>query len=542
MAAKSGEQRFHRPIENYLAIELALLDYARVVNISEDDIRELYEKVAQVRERINDNTSTDDDWNIVEEYELYDIESIQSVDDLREKIKNSKEKIATSIFEGAAFAKTGAVVGNVLSQLGVNKNEVVQLTDAIVGQKLEENVTLKDKSEVSMAELLAMRLGEGGKKSALQKIINNDFKVYETLPKNEFAESLRPRIEHYLTGNAGGEVINYKTSKQDKEKQFRDDVRGEFRKIRPDFIQLTGTMLLHGRNQTDNMEDAASLSHMQQKLEDIYGKDKAPAVLREMLEIGKDDDLRAAYDKKCSELYGKFMVGVLSLKMNYNRNTNNNDTNYSDYADTINRKFIENLAAGRLTKEVVMNLCFATPDESNCDANASGEKQAVSVHHKMPVGSGKGLTAAMRKKGAKLPEYDEVAAASELVNKLGNFCLVIGTEMHQSIEARGRLDMGKEHDDMVFAAKVFDKTLMVTDDKGCKKMADFKGHEKISPNLMKLIERYGKEKMVICNMRLPSSPVIEKYYADIRNQNQEQQERKYSIKQLMRNIAKRNSK
>lgn len=235
---------------------------------------------------------------------------------------------------------------------------------------------------------------------------------------------------------------------------MRDDFK---RTTKPDFLKLYGTMLTEGKNAAQGSSFGSTYPAFREMIEKSVGKDAADAEIDQALGISPEEAAqpgieakrKAAYKEKCTELYFKTVAGLLSQKQEYNLSHNTN-SDYRIYMQTIDNKYIRSLCNG---ENDIAALAFQDPDykqqyESKAREHQlnremrdeTADMQIVSVHHKFPV-------------GAVYDVYDQILTShsedlkkekcSKLVNNRSNMVFVIGQDMHQSLEAKGKMDFRK---------------------------------------------------------------------------------------------------
>lgn len=427
-------------------IDVALLDYCRMANVSEADIDKLYEKV----EKLNDDAFKDEEaFNIVVENGL---DEITSREKLKDRLDQMKAKLAEKIFDYYAIdgnSENAGLIASSLAAAGVNKKEAATLAGAICEKKLREPY----KKDQLLADRLVGLLFSNQKK--LKERLNQEFKTYQDMRTvNPVIEQIKPDILEYIGGVPKNNVFEYETRKE--QKDFRQELRQDFSRaggIRENFIKLSGLLALNGMNLVKGDNKTSNYDAFCGVVRDIYGEnftaeiDKALAVPEGTPDHERDTVRKERYEAKSREMYLKLMAGVLSKKMTYDREAGSSYGKISDYnvyVATVENSFIRKMANGVLD---VRTLCLENADNNTPAASLreekalyrqsldeTAERQIVSVHHKLPLGAAYDVHDRLF---GKISPTDKFKNCCALVNNTGNMCLVIGKELHQRLEARG---------------------------------------------------------------------------------------------------------
>lgn len=134
----------------------------------------------------------------------------------------------------------------------------------------------------------------------------------------------------------------------------------------------------------------------------------------------------------------------------------------------------------------------------------TAEERIASVHHHLPVGAADDV---ITRSFGSLEDDEKLEKSCELVNQLGNNCLVVNKDKHQSMEAKGAYKVRHLSEGTIFAGRI-DWTAL----NGIK--------DSLPENLWKAFEQNLKPNTkiqdVALNMRFPES----KYMADLRQKLQ----------------------
>ncbi len=486
MAAKTAKRKnssnitFEKRIIGLFAlIEISRMDAA---NISAADFEDLYKKISGLNEKAFEDEKALD---LVAEHSL---DEISSVDHLKERIYRNrtiniyKQLGYLKLSEGSVEQHTmsGAeVLATIMHEAGIKNAD--ELSTAACTGTLDEESTDRLHKELN------------GKLSFLKKRLAADFEVYNNQKSfDPSIELIRPDIEEYTYDKNKKATFGFLVRKE--QKDFRHSIRGVFNNVtKPDFLKLYGTMLTEGKNAAKGSSLGSTYERFKEMIAVQTGKDAALKEIDTALGISPEqaaapnaESIRKnAYKNKCTELYFKTMAGLLSQKYEYN-SRHNSSTNYATYVQTIEDKYIKELCNGYNNIDL---LAFQDPDykqqfESKSKEyqmnkerrDETAEMQIVSVHHKFPI-------------GAVYDVYDQILPnsvcankaekCSKLVNNRSNMVYVIGQDMHQSLEAKEKMEFRQQQDAMIFAARI--------NCKGLKSLLP-----KLPPYLQEGIQKYVK--------------------------------------------------
>lgn len=427
-------------------IDVALLDYCRMANVSEADIDKLYEKV----EMLNNEAFNDEEaLNIVIENGL---DEITSRDKLKDRLEQMKSKLAEKIFEYYAIegnSENAGLIAAALTAAGANKKEASVLAGAICEKRLQEPF----KNDQRLADRLVGILFSNQKK--LKEKLSQEFRIYQdTRTANPVIEQIKPDILEYIGGVAKSNVFEYETRKE--QYDFRQKLRGDFSRaggIRENFVKLSGLLAENGMKLVRGEAQSSNFDAFSGIVRNLYGDDyaaeldKALGVPDNTPESERDAARKERYEAKSREMYLKLMAGILTKKMEYDDqavSSYGQAGNYGVYVSTVENKFIRKMVEGVVD---VRSLCLENAVDNTPAASfreekemyrksldETAERQIVSVHHKLPLGAAYDVHD--RLYGKVLPE-EKLKNSCALVNNAGNMCLVIGKELHQRLEARG---------------------------------------------------------------------------------------------------------
>lgn len=460
--AKSSSQA--APQQNNLSkrifTEVALLDFCRMANVSEADIDRLYTQI----EKLNDSAFSDE--KAMDTVIKYDLESINSRDALKERLQQIKSQIADRIFEYYKISENpenAALLTSTLASLGTNKAEAKTLAQAICNKQLHQPF----KKNQTTADRLVNVLFSNRKK--LQVKLQEDFKIYKDMRiTNPIIDDIRSDIIEYTGGVSREQVFRYTVRKDQKE--FRARRRQTFEReggVRKNFVKLIGLMANNGMERLKNKSQTSNYDKFQQTMKSVYGNtflseiDKSLGITAtDKPEEELNSMRKEAYDKKSNEIYVKMVAGILSNKHKFDQQVYGNEKiNYMDYIDTVEKHFIKKLESGIVN---VRSLCFEEPDSTYFAGSSkeefelykqslddTAEKQIASIHHKLPIGAAYDVHDRLFGKNQSTKEQ----TSDELVNNLGNLCFVLGKDMHQRLEARGKYVLTANADNSVFASE-----------------------------------------------------------------------------------------
>lgn len=449
-------------VSKRLLIEVALLDYCRMVNVSEADIDRLYQQVERLNEKAFENENAMD---VVINYKL---DEINSRDALKERLSEMKSQLAERIFDYYAIdlnSENAVLIRNVLNNAGIDKNESKSLSEAICQRKLHEPCPYK--KDQRMADRLVNMLYANQKK--LKTKLKEDFNTYKAIGLNNvIINDLKPDILEYIGGVNHNQVLVYQA--RFAQEKFRNCLREDFIKkngIRENFVKITGLLAYNGMNLVKGETQEDCFANFCDIMKKVYGDnymaelDKALCIPTDMTEEQKKKQRIESFNAKSKEMYFKMMAGILSKKIEFDHKSKFSSTSdYSVYVSTVENKFIRQLLSG-ITD--VRSLCIEEPDYSEPVGSLKEEralyrqslgettkKKVVSVHHKLPVGAAYDVCDRL------CPSQDpkvKFQNSCELVNNLGNVCFVVGKELHQKLEADGNYVMRHMADNSIFVAE-----------------------------------------------------------------------------------------
>lgn len=513
--AKTDSAKMKSTAEERLIALAALLNYGRIININEDDIKELYAKI----EKIN-QLETDEDMQLACDYEL---DKINSIDDLRQRIKEQKSKWGTLLFEKYDEDKMKTAVYDVLRATSYNNSKepqgqtnlnekTAEVFAEIIKQKKLDDIFVPLKGKADNEQTYADKLAEiiATNTIALTARMKCDFESYKKRTKNTSVEEIIPDINHFLN-HPITRIINFETGKSTENNARRIAIRERFgNKSRPDFVRLLATMQEIGSEYCDNPYKPKNKTNINQSFGQIekivgliYGKDKEK-VLQKMFGDNYAENKEQAIEK-CVDLYGKLYTACLSEKINkeWCANGNGNEGIPKGGANNFTRNismFINNaVETGKLNPFKI----FECPID---DTKGDETNLTASVHHNFTI-------AAIENACGGLMDDTSTEACSNVVNNLGLFTLVIGKEVHGSLEPDKKVILGAETNgslpnNIVFAGSAKGINAEVLERLGIKKESD----------LYKLIMRNVAEKdkngRIFAQMKLPEGKFVE----NIRNE------------------------
>ncbi len=471
MAAKNtgGKKKNDRigPETRILAI-VALLDICKTDadNIGTAEIENLYQKISELNKKTFEDEET---FAVVEKHRL---DEITNVDELRERIRRNR---AINIYKELGYfnLSSGSITAHEMSG-----TEIISTILHETGVKTADELsaaacsgTLTDKEAEKFKNIL------NGKQGELKKRLAIDFAIYNSQKtKDPAVEAIRRDIEEYTYDKK--KSASFEFDVHPKDKGFRKSVRKPFNdQAKPDFLKLYGTMLTEGRNLTLGNKTRSTYDRFRQKMEEAYGSDSLDSIIDRALGLSAQqsaspdaDRLRQeAYAEKSKELYFKTLAGVLSQKYEYNLE-HNSSTEWGNYVQTFNDKYIRELTENGYN--YIDSLAFQDPNYKEQFASKArehymnkvlrdetAEMQIISVHHKDPIGSAKDLSniffkPALHGLDEEKAEAERIKLCSKMYNTNSNFMLVIGQAMHQSLEARDKVEIGQEQDTAIFAADI----------------------------------------------------------------------------------------
>ncbi len=460
MAAKPGKKKTNNKIalETRILATFALIEICKTdaQNISNTDMEELYKKISTLNAKAFEDERALD---IVAEHGLDEIENVEHLKEriYRNRAINAYKQLGyVGLTSGVAeeHEMSGAeILATIMHEAGIKNADALSV--AACSGELDEESAGKLHKELN------------GKLNFLKKRLAADYEIYnEQKNKNTSVELLREDIEEYTFDKNKTASFDFKI--RNEQKKFRDDLRDVFKRAtKPDFLKLFGTMLTEGKNAINGNTIGGTYTAFREIIENSVGKENANAEIDQALGISPEEAAlptaeakrKAAYKEKCMELYCKTAAGLLSQKYEYDYN-HNNVINYGSYMSTVDNTYIRGLVAGQNN---IAALAFQDPDYKQQFASKAkehqmnkemrdetAEMQIISIHHKFPV-------------GAVYDVYDQILPScsdlkkekcSHLVNNRSNMVYVIGQEMHQSLEAKGKMDFRKNQDTMMFAARL----------------------------------------------------------------------------------------
>lgn len=455
-------------VNRRIMLETAFLDYNQFSNISDADLEVLYQRV----EKIKQDYLSDQEYTL-EPMAKFDLESISSKADLKKRIEEKRAEIAGAIFEqinigadkdAAARSEEEKFIKGFLEKLKISsKTDAQLLAQAIMDRKLNESYDPK----MSKAERLG-RLLNGRSKELKEKLLQ-DYDLYKKAQKpHPEIEKMSDDIANYTSGGERFVVLHYIVETEDK--PFRGKIRDDFNLgvlskkpgVKKTFLTLYGAMMQAGKDIVYGEKTVMGYDLFEKTMKDWYG----PVYQEEMKKALKTDDFADCKEKffqKSKSLYVKTATALLSKKKEFDAKNKIYDTNYGDYlATTINHKYIRGLQNGENPVAALGLVDIDPTDEKLSRAeeyrlnrqiyDEMADRQHVSIHHKLPVGSAKNV---LQRLYAKVfNRVEALVEACKLVNNLGNMELIVGREKHQSIEPRGDYKMTARKDDAIFEARL----------------------------------------------------------------------------------------
>lgn len=460
------------PAQNNLSkrilVRTALLDYCRMVNVSEADIDLLYSRIEQLKSQVFD------DEKALDAVLKHDLEEIKNREGLKVRIQEMRGNLAERIFEHYGLGisdEDKTLIASIMWEAGMEKSDAKQLSQAICEKKLEEQVEGAGKKKPRRYKKNPQRYAD--KLSALlfqnrenmQSSLCKDFSTYRTMSsrdislRNPVIEVLKTTIREHISGVESQLPMVYNVRKT--EKAFRDKIRKNFSReggSRQNFVKLIGIMAQQGamlnKGQTFSNFDLFS-----REMKKIYGDnylqemDKALGLTStsSMFPDEQNAERQKRYAAKSKELYLNMMASILTKKMLYDGQHNNFDTDYSGYVETIERTFIAGLMQGETKSR---SLCFEEPDVSSEERTClddTAERDVVTVHHKRPVGAAFDIHDRLFRPTTSL---EKERKSCEITNTIGNHALIIGKDVHDKFEANGKYILVAEPDAMIFAGEV----------------------------------------------------------------------------------------
>ncbi|MBQ7660002.1 MAG: hypothetical protein IJS26_04620 [Alphaproteobacteria bacterium] len=446
-----------------ILLEVALLDYCRFSNVSDADIALLYERVEQIKK----------DFENEKEYALepmlkYDLENINSKEDLKLRIKEKKAQIARHILDYTGFSNTEKAfvfINTYLKSIGLKKDSVI-LTNAMLDQKLNEHYDEKTTKADRLSNLLV------GQIKQLKQNLTAHFKSYQdSNQKHDIVEQMRPSIEDHLSNVEQTTVFNFMVKSEDK--AFRDLLRSDFNYhknkdslsdkdgVKPAFLKLYGYMMEAGMKALTPEKSESAYSLFKGKLEAFFGFGYEDEMLK-AFDASDLDECKKKFYEKSKNLYVKTVAALLSKKAEYDVEHKIYTTDMAEYIRAnINNSYIKGLQKGinqvsalGLVDEIGPDAKLSRSQEDALNKQLLGDltdRQEVSVHHRITIGSAKDI---VQKLFGRVPYAKMRTIASDMVNTLGNIELVIGKAKHQSLEPKDKIVLGAEKSNIIFEARL----------------------------------------------------------------------------------------
>lgn len=521
--ASQNNKKLYASANQKLIVAAALLNYARLTDISDKDITQLYERIEKIRNM--------EDLDTIEKYDLWDVDSIAK---LRERLNECKSKIANVLFSDKVSGadKMQTVVQIVMQDAGFGSRNAENMAQIIKEHKLDQ--LCDDTSDMVYADKL-LSLTKNNKAN-LNTQLRNYFDTYKQIKGTDSAKyddeiiDILPDIYYFSEQKSeidipfapfikeyGNDEQRVKIKEKNQNKlERRKDIRRPFTMTkRPEFIRLNGELLGIGEMLCEKDLTAANAKDIDgwfQPIEnivtEIYGKDRKDAVLGDMFEN------KTAALRFCQQYYGKFYTGMLAekIKLAWN-NTNSQTANEkadSNSCEIFNRmvgQFIKNMRLGQTNTNGVF------PPEPNRNKekmwDGSEDEQTISVHHKFTIAAAEDI-------GNKLQCYgmvnDSTSSCDQLVNQHGNFALIIGAKTHQTLEPKGNIAITAQKDNMIFAATSTGIGAHFLGDGKKKGILE----QIVGKNLLAMIRKNVSDSknnngnMITMELNLPESPIIEK--------------------------------
>lgn len=481
-----------KDVSKRLLIESALMDYSRFIHVTDADIDELYRKIEKLNEECFNDEKT---FALVEKYNL---DAITSREDLKKRIDAMRGQLAEKIFDYYATGDARSDLGRhsesialVLKDIGIKETIARKLAQSVCERKLKDDLSQdeldsfnkqagknskrkksSDKEEkIRWADLLAQSIND--KQKILREKIYLDLQTYQDtgLP-NPVIEEMLPDIKAHVSGIKIS--LNYDTPKRTK--PFRERLRDDFKRkggSKEATLILNGLLAENGKNLIQNGLKFSNYNVFYNAFEDLikkyYDKEDYQQIIDKALNIqssGKDKDSlrqerRQVYDRKSQELYCQLVASLISEKCKYDIENNNQGIDYGMYVQTIDQQYIHPLCSGR-NNIAALGMVDAGSTKASSSASEerkfrkqimddTAENQVASVHHHLPLGAADDVVTRFF---GKLDEEEKFVKSCELVNLLGNNCLVIGKDKHQSMEANGAYDVKQNSEGLVFAGRI----------------------------------------------------------------------------------------
>lgn len=523
-------------ISQRLLIESALMDYSKFLHITDADINELYCKIEKLNE---DCFNNEESFALVEKYNL---DAITSREELKKRISNMRAQMAEKIFDYYAtgdktdISRHANSIGTVLKDIGIKDGAAKKLAQSICDRKLQDTLTEEEnkafnilngkntkrkketgeKEKVRWADLLAQNIND--KIKVLKEKMYLDLQTYQdTDMPNPVIEKMLPEIKANISGIRI--VLNYETPKSTK--SFREKLRDDFKRLggsQKTTLKLTGLLAENGKNLIRSPLSRSNYDDFEKLMKDYFGQDNYQKVIDTALGVkttaadkeNLSQERRKSYNAKSQKLYCQLVASLLTQKRQHDLESGNRGTDYGIYIKTVDLQYIRALNNGENNMKL---LGFAELNDTRGSGDLkteyqisrqivddTAEKQVVSVHHHLPLGAAHDVITRLQ---GPMPEDEKLKKCCELVNILGNNCLVVGKDKHQSMEAKGAYEVKPDSEALIFAGRIDWKTINGISDKlppQLKKAFT----ENLSPN--------GKIQDVGLSMQFPES----KYMSELR--------------------------
>ena len=457
-------------ISRRLLIESAFLNYGCLRRVSDAEVDKLYAEI----EKLNADPFKDD--QTFEKVTQYKLESLKSKEELKERIHQMRAETANRALKIVAENANAEQIAGVLVDIGVSQKMAKRYAEVILAKNLHQELSPEDESLAIKSG--AKTIGRRNKNKETEKTIwadqlaNNLFDKIDILKKRTFTDLqtyqdagfqnvlIEERMDDIKANLTGMKItLNYTIKPQNKE--FSDQLRADCNKeggVKENFYKLIGLLAENGKNAINSPSSSSNYQKFEAHMTKIYGKENVEAALDKAL--GKKEERQSKYAEKSKELYVKLMCSLLAKKYAFDRENHNSGVNYQDYARSLEQHFIKGLARG---VNNVSALGFTEPDANNQALSfkeerkrameirsAANEEKSASYHHKLPIGSGYDVTDRLF---GKLDAVEKLAEASALINNIGNGCLVVGKDKHESLEAKGSYVLTANADNMIFASR-----------------------------------------------------------------------------------------
>lgn len=456
-------------VSRRLLIESAFLNYGCLSRVSEADIEKLYTEI----EKLNADPFKDE--QTFEKVTQYKLESVKSKEELKERIHQMRAETAQRLLKTVAENANADQIAGVLADIGVSQKMAKRYAEVILAKNLHLALSPEDEAlalktgaksagrrnknkdnETIWADLLANNLAD--KIDTLKKRTYTDLQTYQDAGFNNVL--IDERLDDIKANLKGIKItLNYTIKPQNKE--FSEQLRADCNKeggVKENFYKLIGLLAENGKNAIYTPSLSSNYKAFEALMTKIYGNENVEDALDKAL--GKKDERQSKYAEKSKELYVKLMCSLLAKKYAYDLENHNSGINYQDYARSLEQHFIKGLTQGINN---VSALGFTEPDANNQALSfkeekkrameirsAANEEKSVSYHHKLPIGSGYDITDRLF---GKLDAVEKLKEAAALINNIGNGCLVIGKDKHESLEAKGNYVVITNADNMILASR-----------------------------------------------------------------------------------------